>query len=113
MDFKDFVYFMSSFKMDLSLKLTIIKKLLSFCDIKNKDQTIGITENTFAKFLTSCQEFTLNLLEQTLEEQIFHNFKDKETYSLLETKMFNANCTISKDTSHVTSNDEVFASNNL
>jgi len=30
------------------MKLSMAKKLLEYCDVKSKDQKIGITENMFA-----------------------------------------------------------------
>ena len=43
MNYKDFITFMSTFTIDNALKINITKQLLSFCDVKNRDNTIGIT----------------------------------------------------------------------
>lgn len=62
MNYKDLITFISTFTIDNSLKINITKQLLSYCDVKNRDNTIGITENMFTKFLTSCQVINLAML---------------------------------------------------
>lgn len=47
--------FLSVFKMELGVKIAISRRLFQFCDVKNRDQKIGITENMFAKFITTTQ----------------------------------------------------------
>jgi hypothetical protein len=43
MDYKIFVYFLSTFSIEYTKKVFIAKKLLEFCDIKSKDKKIGIS----------------------------------------------------------------------
>jgi len=70
MEYKLFVYFLSSLPIDNILKIQIAKKLLEHCDIKNKDQKIGITENMFSKFLMDCDVLTFQLLESSAKMQV-------------------------------------------
>ena len=62
LDFRQFVGFLNLFKIDQSIKISIAKKLLEFCDLKSRDGHVGISENMFAKFLTACEELTLIFL---------------------------------------------------
>ena len=78
LDFRKFVVFLNVFKIDHGVKVAISKKLLEFCDLKNKDQAVGISENMFAKFLIACEQLTLNFLETSLNDQISQYFKDKD-----------------------------------
>jgi hypothetical protein len=43
MSYKKFIYFLATLNLSHSKKTKIAKKLLEFCDIKNRDQKIGIS----------------------------------------------------------------------
>jgi hypothetical protein len=64
------VYFLSWLPLANSLKIIIAKKLLEHCDVKNKDQRVGVTENMFTKFLMDCDVFTFQILESSAKNQI-------------------------------------------
>ena len=51
----------------------------------------------FAKFLTSCEIFTLNFLEAALNDQIAHSFKEKDSFAQLKERMFNHEAPLSRD----------------
>ena len=88
LNFKDFVAFLNLFKADSATKIAIAKKLLEFCDLKNRDQKIGISENMFAKFLISAEQLTLSFLEQTLQDKISQYFKDRDHFDDIMIEMF-------------------------
>jgi hypothetical protein len=43
LELKQFVAFMEVFQVDCNLKIVISKKLLEFCDVRGRDQKIGIS----------------------------------------------------------------------
>lgn len=67
LDYKLFVFFLSTIAIDNIIKLQICKSLLEFCDVKYRDQRIGISENMFSRFMMSCDALSLRLLDDTLK----------------------------------------------
>lgn len=70
MTYKKFIYFLATLNLSHNKKLKIAKRLLEFCDIKNKDQKIGISEIMFSKFLMNCPDFNFSFLEETVNLQL-------------------------------------------
>lgn len=89
MSYKKFIYFLSTLNITHSTKLKISKKLLQFCDVKNKEQTIGISELMFSKFLMSCEDFNFKFLENITNLQLqTYKASDKDIVDHLSCKFF-------------------------
>jgi hypothetical protein len=89
MSYKKFIYFLATLNIAHAKKTGIAKKLLEFCDIKNKDQKIGISELMFSKFLMNCEDFNFRFLEETVNLQLEHyKSQDKDIVEHLSSKFF-------------------------
>lgn len=89
MSYKKFIYFLATLALSHSKKLAIAKKLLEFCDIKNKDQKIGVSEIMFSKFLMNCEEFSYKMLEDTVNIQLeAYKSSDKDIVTHLSNQFF-------------------------
>ena len=89
--YRDLLAFLAPFSLEHPTKLALAKRLLEYCDVRIRDQTIGITENMFSKFLTACDTLTLPLLERNLQDTLLlYAAHDTQRLSTLMGKLYSS-----------------------